>query len=129
MRENLRELRENFKHKIRSLESFNEYVFALGSHLCYWDSEDTSLMILKDIYGMLDILTDEQLALNEAAAAAAAASALNQPPPFIGETLKLLSGGRGMGIFDRCVNPILIFWGEGQFMLKFKTFKFNLKYF
>ena len=92
MRENLRELRENFKHKIWSLESFNEYVFALGSHLCYWDSEDTSLMILKDIYGMLDVLTDEQLALNEAAAAAAAASALNQPPPFIGKIPKLLSG-------------------------------------
>ena len=71
-------------------ESFNEYVFALGSHLCYWDSEDTSLMILKDIYGMLDILTDEQLALNEAVAAAAAASALNQPPPFIGKIPKLL---------------------------------------
>ena len=74
-------------------ESFNEYVFALGSHLCYWDSEDTSLMILKDIYGMLDVLTDEQLALDEAAAAAAAANALNQPPPFIGEIPKLLSGG------------------------------------
>ena len=57
-------------------ESFNEYVFALGSHLCYWDSEDTSLMILKDIYGMLDIVTDEQLAQNEA-------NALNQPPPPI----------------------------------------------
>ena len=60
-------------------ESFNEYVFALGSHLCYWDSEDTSLMILKDIYGMLDIVTDEQLAQNEA-------NAQNQPqPPIIGE--------------------------------------------
>ena len=47
-------------------ESFNEYVFALGSHLCYWDSEDTALMILKDIYGMLGILSDDQLALNEA---------------------------------------------------------------
>ena len=73
-------------------ESFNEYVFALGSHLCYWESEDTSLMILKDIYGLLDVLTDEQMALDEAAAAAAAASALNQPPPFIGKIPKLLSG-------------------------------------
>ena len=47
-----------------------------------------------------------KLALNEAAAA----NALKQPPP--------------MGIFDRCVNPILIFWGERQFMLKFKVHVF-----
>ena len=55
-----------------------------------------------------------KLALNEATAA----SALNQPPPFIGETPKLLSVGRGRGIFDRCVNPfpLLFFFGGGQIM-------------
>ena len=26
------------------LESFNEYVFAVTSHLCYWESEDIALM-------------------------------------------------------------------------------------
>ena len=41
-------------------ESFNEYLFALASHLCYWESEDTCLFILKDIYGQLGILTDEE---------------------------------------------------------------------
>ena len=40
-------------------ESFNEYVFALGSHLCYWDSEDTALMILKEIYSQMNIMDDQ----------------------------------------------------------------------
>ncbi|XP_071947613.1 triacylglycerol hydrolase DDHD2-like [Antedon mediterranea] len=31
-------------------ESFNEYLFALSSHACYWESEDTSLLMLKEIY-------------------------------------------------------------------------------
>ena len=60
-------------------------------------------MILKDIYGMLDVLTDEQLALNEAAAAAAAANALNQPPPFIGETLKYYPG---VGVCRECFSAV-----------------------
>ncbi|XP_071803441.1 triacylglycerol hydrolase DDHD2-like [Asterias amurensis] len=37
------------------LESFNEYLFALGSHACYWDSEDTVLLILKEIYSLLGV--------------------------------------------------------------------------
>ncbi|PIK37979.1 putative phospholipase DDHD2 [Apostichopus japonicus] len=36
-------------------ESFNEYLFALGSHTCYWYSEDTVLMVLKEIYNPLGI--------------------------------------------------------------------------
>ena len=40
-------------------ESFNEYVFALGSHLCYWQSEDTSLMILKEIYSEMNVFDDQ----------------------------------------------------------------------
>ncbi|RNA25641.1 phospholipase DDHD2 isoform X1 [Brachionus plicatilis] len=31
-------------------ESFNEYIFALAAHLCYWESEDTVLLITKEIY-------------------------------------------------------------------------------
>ncbi|XP_069001261.1 SEC23-interacting protein [Embiotoca jacksoni] len=34
----------------KPIESFNEYLFALQSHLCYWQSEDTALLILKEIY-------------------------------------------------------------------------------
>ncbi|KAJ8339471.1 hypothetical protein SKAU_G00362570 [Synaphobranchus kaupii] len=37
------------------IESFNEYLFALHSHLCYWDSEDTVLLVLKEIYEKLGI--------------------------------------------------------------------------
>nr|XP_055064700.1 phospholipase DDHD2 isoform X2 [Misgurnus anguillicaudatus] len=32
------------------IESFNEYLFAIQSHLCYWESEDTALLVLKEIY-------------------------------------------------------------------------------
>ncbi|XP_055371459.1 uncharacterized protein LOC129605616 [Condylostylus longicornis] len=40
------------------LEFFNEYLFALTSHVCYWDSEDTILFIVKEIYSSLGISTD-----------------------------------------------------------------------
>eukprot|EP00118_Oscarella_pearsei_P009915 m.58461 g.58461 ORF g.58461 m.58461 type:complete len:968 (+) comp34815_c0_seq4:211-3114(+) len=33
------------------IESFNEYLFAFSSHFSYWQSEDTALMILKEVYG------------------------------------------------------------------------------
>ncbi|XP_033194388.2 uncharacterized protein LOC117159022 isoform X2 [Bombus vancouverensis nearcticus] len=42
-------------------EYINEYIFALTSHVCYWESEDTMLMILKEIYGSDGIQTDAQL--------------------------------------------------------------------
>lgn len=34
----------------KPIESLNEYLFALGSHVCYWLSEDTALFMLKEIY-------------------------------------------------------------------------------
>ncbi|KAI6073564.1 Phospholipase DDHD2 [Aix galericulata] len=34
----------------KPIESFNEYLFALQGHLCYWESEDTVLLVLKEIY-------------------------------------------------------------------------------
>ncbi|XP_056252165.1 SEC23-interacting protein isoform X1 [Seriola aureovittata] len=45
----------------KPIESFNEYLFALQSHLCYWQSEDTALLILKQIYNTMGI-HPEQLA-------------------------------------------------------------------
>ncbi|XP_040923529.1 SEC23-interacting protein isoform X2 [Betta splendens] len=39
----------------KPIESFNEYLFALQSHLCYWESEDTALLILKEIYKSMGI--------------------------------------------------------------------------
>jgi len=40
------------------LESFNEYLFALTSHVVYWESEDTMLMILKETYASMGIHPD-----------------------------------------------------------------------
>ncbi|KAM3912806.1 SEC23-interacting protein isoform 2-T2 [Leptodactylus fuscus] len=42
----------------KPIESFNEYLFALQSHLCYWESEDTALLILKEIYKSLNVSPD-----------------------------------------------------------------------
>merc|ERR1712107_895368 len=43
------------------MESFNEYVFALASHLCYWESEDTMLLILRQIYSGIGVFSDDRL--------------------------------------------------------------------
>ncbi|VVC36241.1 Hypothetical protein CINCED_3A009347 [Cinara cedri] len=43
------------------LESFNEYLFAVGSHLCYWESEDTILLVLKEMYSITGISPDNQV--------------------------------------------------------------------
>lgn len=42
-------------------EFFNEYIFALTSHVCYWESEDTMLLILKEIYSSMNISPDNQI--------------------------------------------------------------------
>lgn len=39
----------------KPIESFNEYLFALQSHLCYWESEDTALLLLKEIYKSMGV--------------------------------------------------------------------------
>ncbi|XP_032869528.1 phospholipase DDHD2 [Amblyraja radiata] len=43
----------------KPIESFNEYLFALQSHLCYWESEDTALLILKEIYQTLGVSLEQ----------------------------------------------------------------------
>lgn len=43
------------------LEFFNEYIFALTSHVCYWDSEDTILFIVKEIYSSMGLQADSQV--------------------------------------------------------------------
>uniref|UniRef100_A0AAG5CY66 DDHD domain-containing protein n=1 Tax=Anopheles atroparvus TaxID=41427 RepID=A0AAG5CY66_ANOAO len=42
-------------------EFINEYLFALTSHVCYWDSEDTMLFVMKEIYSSLGVQTDLQV--------------------------------------------------------------------
>ncbi|XP_072280815.1 SEC23-interacting protein [Pyxicephalus adspersus] len=45
----------------KPIESFNEYLFALQSHLCYWESEDTALLFLKEIYKSINVHPDQPL--------------------------------------------------------------------
>lgn len=45
----------------KPIESFNEYLFALQGHLCYWESEDTVLLLLKEIYQTMGISMDQPL--------------------------------------------------------------------
>jgi len=61
------------------MESFNEYVFALASHLCYWESEDTMLLILRQIYANIGVYSDDRL--GGAAAPAPSSSTSYVPPP------------------------------------------------
>ncbi|KAF8790218.1 SEC23-interacting protein like [Argiope bruennichi] len=44
----------------KPIEALNDYVFALTSHATYWDSEDTVLMILREIYAMQGIIISTQ---------------------------------------------------------------------
>ncbi|XP_053682318.1 uncharacterized protein LOC128732903 isoform X2 [Sabethes cyaneus] len=43
------------------LEFFNEYLFALTSHVCYWESEDTMLFLMKEIYSSMGVQSDNQI--------------------------------------------------------------------
>ncbi|XP_036953894.1 phospholipase DDHD2-like [Acanthopagrus latus] len=43
----------------KPIESFNEYLFAIQSHLCYWGSEDTALLLLKEIYDKLGVAFEQ----------------------------------------------------------------------
>lgn len=38
----------------RPIEVINEYLFAIASHCCYWLSEDTALLMLRELYGQMD---------------------------------------------------------------------------
>lgn len=42
-------------------ELFNEYIFALASHVCYWESEDTALLVIKEIYSKMGVEPDRQI--------------------------------------------------------------------
>lgn len=43
------------------LEFFNEYLFALTAHVCYWESADTILFIVKEIYSSMGIEADKEV--------------------------------------------------------------------
>lgn len=42
-------------------ESFNGYLFSIGSHVCYWKSEDTMLLMLKEMYRSSGVNVDNQV--------------------------------------------------------------------
>lgn len=43
------------------LEFFNEYLFALTAHVCYWESADTILFIVKEIYSSMGVEADKEI--------------------------------------------------------------------
>ncbi|KAG6465411.1 hypothetical protein O3G_MSEX015136 [Manduca sexta] len=43
------------------LELINEYLFAMRSHVGYWESEDTMLLMLREIYDALGVQPDGTL--------------------------------------------------------------------
>uniref|UniRef100_A0A674N1E8 DDHD domain containing 2 n=1 Tax=Takifugu rubripes TaxID=31033 RepID=A0A674N1E8_TAKRU len=51
--------RIDFVLQEKPIESFNEYLFAIQSHLCYWESEDTALLLLKEIYDKLGVSVEQ----------------------------------------------------------------------
>ncbi|XP_044226600.1 phospholipase DDHD2 isoform X2 [Thunnus albacares] len=51
--------RIDFVLQEKPIESFNEYLFAIQSHLCYWESEDTALLLLKEIYDKLGVAFEQ----------------------------------------------------------------------
>lgn len=44
----------------KPIEIFNEYLFAMASHACYWESEDTALLILRELYGQMGFYSSAQ---------------------------------------------------------------------
>jgi len=61
------------------MESFNEYLWSLASHLGYWQSEDTSLLVLKEIYTTRGVQPDDQL--DHAGQSTGVGSTASKPPP------------------------------------------------
>ncbi|CAG9120007.1 unnamed protein product [Plutella xylostella] len=39
-------------------EMINEYLFAMSSHVGYWESEDTMLLMLREMYSSLGVRPD-----------------------------------------------------------------------
>lgn len=46
---------------LKPIEFFNQYIFALATHACYWSNEDTILFILKELYKLKQIYTLKDL--------------------------------------------------------------------
>ena len=44
------------------VEAFNEYLFAIRAHACYWQSEDTALLILRELYRQIGYYSSQPTA-------------------------------------------------------------------
>lgn len=62
------------------LEFFNEYLFALTSHVCYWESADTILFIVKEIYSSMGVEADKEVPQHTLKIERPATSNGTQPP-------------------------------------------------
>lgn len=49
----------------KPIEFFNQYIFALATHACYWSNEDTILFVLKELYKLKQIYTVKDLGESE----------------------------------------------------------------
>lgn len=68
----------------RPIEVINEYLFAIASHCCYWLSEDTALLILRELYGQTDdvgsVMEEVPPVASEAVASASVNNEANPSP-------------------------------------------------
>ncbi|XP_046327437.2 phospholipase DDHD2-like isoform X2 [Haliotis rufescens] len=72
--------RVDFVLQEKPIESFNDYLFALASHGCYWESEDTVLLFLKELYSPFGIAPQMPGPEGAHQRAAAGPSPLGPPP-------------------------------------------------
>lgn len=45
----------------KPIEFFNQYIFALATHACYWQSEDSILFMLKELYKLREIYASKEI--------------------------------------------------------------------
>ncbi|CAL8068820.1 unnamed protein product [Calicophoron daubneyi] len=67
------------------LECFSDYLFALGSHAAYWESEDTALFLISEVYSPQYVvpLTPGQKASESVLAAPSTPVVSASTPPFV----------------------------------------------
>lgn len=86
-------------------ESFTEYIFALQAHLSYWKSEDTLLLMLKEIYSAKGITCDAKTIYKNSTPTSApsssytsaTASPLLVPTTATAPAIPFLSAGNAQG--------------------------------
>jgi hypothetical protein len=110
------------------VEVLNEYLFALTSHVCYWESEDVSLLLLKELYSTVGIFEDGEIrspspslvgpeySRQHTTASFATSVPANVPlmppvesPPVPLQPVESMSVPRGLGVNRRLYKPYIPF--------------------